>query len=250
MATDRRRLISAGLAAATGLAACQKKAQSARAGADGVLHLFPVENGAVGQPGFSVGLLATRDPAALVLALATLRRQSRFRTDLSFASTNRYKLAYLEPAFKHLAGDPAVKLTSVTAPGFTNWAGRPAAARQAAHASLYRRLVEAIPAAERPGLVVHLARRSSGGVRDGKLQADLQAALGSGATVVLDGARFRDMVELASVVFGAVRYAPTSGRSRVKRRTVEMLKAALSTSSLDAAALNASGRLTTSSMAL
>lgn len=255
MPTDRRRFFATGLAAAAGLSACQKKtdAASRRDGppvATGALHVFPVENGMLGQAGFSVGLLATRDPAAEVLALATLRRQTKFRTDLSFASTNKWKLAYLEPAFKHLANRRDVRLASVSASGFADWARQPDAKQLAAYFALYHRLFEAIPATDRAGMVVHLARRSSGGARDAKLQADLKTLLGPGASVVLDGERFKDVIELASVVFGAVRYAPTPGRSKTKRRTVDLLRTALGVPRLDAASLNASGRLTTSSMAL
>lgn len=255
MATDRRRFFASGLAAVTGLAACQKKkAHPARPGvapgAAGPLHVFPVENGQLGQPGFSVGMLATRDPAAQVLALATLRRQTKFRTDLSFASTNKWKLAYLEPAFRHLVDSPDLKLASVTATAFADWAHQPDHEQLSTYFALYHRLFESIPAGERAGMFIHLSRRSSGGARDGRLQADLQTSIGGGATATLDGERFKDLGELASTVFGAMRYAGGPGHSKTKRRTVELLKAALKVARLDAAAINAGGRIAMSSMAV
>ena len=255
MATDRRRFFASGLVAATGLAACSKKtAPGATTGATtpptGPLHVFVVENGALGQAGFSVSLLATRDPAAQVLALATLRRQTKFRTDLSFASTNRWKLKYLEPAFAHLAATADLKPRMVTAAGFAGWDRQTDAKQRSAWFALYHRLFESIPAAERNGMFVHLSRRSTGGNRDSRLVADLQATLGQGVTVSLDGARFKDLMDLASVVFGTVRYAAGTGRSKTKRRTVDLLKAALKVPRLDAASLNAGGKLAVATMAL
>jgi hypothetical protein len=184
-----------------------------------------------------------------VLALATLRRQTKFRTDLSFASTNKWKLAYLDPAFRRMAESPDLKLAAVTASGFADWSRQPDHKQLSTYFAMYHRLFEAIPAPERAGLVVHLSRRSSGGARDARLQADLQTALDH-ATVTLDGERFKDLVELGSVVFGAVRYAAGPARSHTKGRTVELLKSSLKAPRLDAASLNAGGRLTLSSMAL
>lgn len=257
MATDRRRFFASGLAAAaaSGLAACSKKkapgaATGAAAAPSGPLHVFVVENGTLGQAGFSVGLLATRDPAAQALALATLRRQTKFRTDLSFASTNRWKLKYLEPAFRHLAETADLKPRMVTATGFAAWDRQTEAKQLASWFALYHRLFESIPAAERAGMVVHLSRRSTGGNRDSRLVADLQARLGRGVTVSLDGARFKDLMELAGVVFGSVRYAGGTGRSKTKRRTVDLLQTALKVPRLDAASLNAGGKLAVSAMTL
>jgi hypothetical protein len=245
MATDRRRFFALGLAAGgvAALPACKKNEAKGPAGPTtlaGPLHAFVVENGLPGQPGFSVGMLATRDPAAQVLALSTIRRQSKFRTDLDFASTNRWKLVFLKPAFEHLASSPDLKGAVVTASGFADWARKAAAQQQAAHFAVYRKLFEGLSPADRSGLFVHLSPRSSGGRRDNKLLSDLQTSLGQGITVTLDGDRFRDLPQLASVLFGSIRYA---GRSKTKRRGVELLKAALKVSTLDAAALNAGGKL-------
>jgi hypothetical protein len=253
MATDRRRFFAAGLAAASGLSACGKKPDAAPAGqavASGPVHVFLVENGQLGQAGFSVGLLATRDPAGQVLALATLRRRTKFRTDLAFASTNRWKLAYLEPAFRHLAESRDPVLASVVASRFADWTRQAEPRQLSLYFALYQRLLESVPAADRAGMVVHLTRRSSKGARDGRLQAALQTQFGPRASVALDGARFKDLVELAATVFGSIRYAAGPGRSRTKRRTVELLAAALKVPRLDLAALNAGGRISTSSMAL
>lgn len=251
MATDRRRFFALGLAASgvAALEACKKneaKGPGGQLAPTGPLHAFVVENGTPGQPGFSVGMLATRDPAAQVLALSTIRRTTKFRTDLDFASTNRWKLLFLKPAFEHLAASPDLKGAMVTATGFAGWAKKAAAQQQAAHFAVYRRLFEGLGPADRSGLFVHLSPRSSGGRRDNKLLAELQTALGQGITVTLDGDRFRDLPQLASVVFGSVRY---TGRSKTKRKGVELLKAALKLSSLDAAALNAGGKLAAQALA-
>lgn len=248
MATDRRRFFAAGLAAgAAALAACgKKKAGAEPAGpgrATGPLHAFVVENGQPGQAGFSVGMLVTRDPAAQVLALAGIRRRTKFRTELEFASTNRFKLTFLKPAFDHLAAGPDLKGYLVAATGFAGWAGKSAAERQAAYAAVHRALMHSLAPADRAGLFVHLSPRSSAGRRDGRLIAALQTGLGQGATVSLDGDRFRDLPDLASVVFGSIRYAAGPMRSKTKRRGVELLKAALKVARLDAAALNGQGKL-------
>ena len=52
------------------------------------------------------------------------------------------------------------------------------------------------------------------------------------------------------MVFGTVRYAAGPGRSKTKRRTVELLKAALKVPRLDAASLNAGGKLAVATMTL
>lgn len=248
MATDRRRFFAGGLAAgAAALSACGKKKAETGPGSPGQptgpLHAFLVENGQPGQAGFSVGMLVTRDPAGQIRALTELRRRTRFRTGLEFASTNRFKLAFLEPAFAHLAAGRDLRGRMVTATGFAGWAGKSAADRLAAHAAAYRALLDGLVPAERAGLFVHLSPRSSAGRRDAKLAAALQAGLGRGATVSLDGDRFRDLPQLASVVFGTVRYATGPMRSKTKRRGVELLKAALKLPRLDAAALNGQGKL-------
>ena len=252
MATDRRRFFAAGLAAAT-LGACGKKKADAKANpsgqAAGPLHAFVVENGQPGQAGFTVGMLVTRDPAAQVLALANIRRQTKFRTELEFASTNRFKLNFLKPAFEHLAASPDLKGYMVTATGFAGWAAKSAAERQAAHLAAYRALMHSLPAADRAGLFVHLSPRSSAGRGDGKLQGELQTGLGQGATVSLDGDRFRDLPQLASVVFGSVRYAAGQMRSKTRRKAVELLKAALKVPRLDAASLNAGRKVAATSAA-
>jgi len=251
MATDRRRFFAGGLAATAALAACGKKKVAAGPGQPGQptgpLHAFLVENGQPGQSGFSVGLLATRDPAAQVLALANIRRQTKFRTELEFASTNRFKLAFLKPAFAHLAASPDLKGAVVAASTFAGWAAKSDAEQQAAHLAVYRALLHGLSQTDRTGMFVHLSPRSSGGRRDARLLAGLQTGLGQGATVSLDGDRFRDLPQLASVVFGSVRYAAGPMRSKTKRRTVDLLKAALSLSRLDAAALAAGGKIAAAS---
>jgi len=255
MATDRRRFFASGLAAAgaAALSACGKKKADAKADPPGQptgpLHAFLVENGLPGQTGFSVGLLATRDPAAQVLALANIRRQTKFRTELEFASTNRFKLAFLKPAFDHFAASRDLKAAQVTATEFAGWAGKSDADRQAAYLAAYRALLHLLPEADRAGMFVHLAARSSGGRRDAKLAAGLQTGIGQGATVSLDGERFRDLPQLASVLFGSIRYAAGPMRSKTKRRTVELLKAALKAPALDAASLTAGGRIAAASQA-
>jgi len=256
MATDRRRLFAAGLAAAgaAALPACgKKKADAGTTGQPGQprgpLHAFVVENGEPGQAGFIVGMLVTRDPAAQVLALANIRRQTKFRTELTNASTNRFKLAFLEPAFEHLAASPDLKGYMVAATGFADWAGRSAADRHAAHLAAYRALLHGLPAGDRTGLFVHLSPRSSGGRGDAKLRGELQTGLGQGATVSLDGGRFRDLPQLASVVFGSVRYAAGRMRSKTRRKAAEMLRAALKVGRLDTGSLAASGKIAAASAA-
>lgn len=248
MATDRRRFFASGLAAGgmVALAACGKKKTSPAVQPGqptGPLHAFVVENGQPGQAGFTVGLLATRDPAAQVLALANIRRRTKFRTELEFASTNRWKLVFLKPAFEHLAASPDLKAAMVTASGFAGWAGKSDADKQAAYLAVYRTLMNGLPPADRAGLFVHLSPRSSGAKRDGKLLSGLQAGLGQGATVTLDGHRFRDLPQFASVVFGSVRYAAGPARSKTKRKGVELLKSALKVPRLDVAALGAGGKI-------
>lgn len=251
MATDRRRFFAGGLAAgAAALSACGKKKTAAAPGTpgqpSGPLHAFLVENGQPGQAGFAVGMLLTSDPAGQVRALTEIRRRTRFRTELEFASTNRFKLAFLAPAFAHLAASPDLRGRMVRATGFAGWAARAAADRLAAHLAVYRALLDGLAAAAPAGLFVHLSPRSSAGRRDGKLVSALQAALGRGVTVSLDGARFRDLPQLASVVFGSVRYAAGPMRSKTKRRGVELLQAALKVPRLDAAALTAQGKIAAS----
>jgi len=252
MATDRRRFFASGLAAgAAALTACGKKPDAkAPAGQPaGPVHAFVVEHGQPGQAGFAVGLLATRDPAAEVRALAEIRRRTRFRTDLDFGSTNRWKLGFLGPAFDRFAAGTGLKGWMVTASGFADWAAKPAAERMAAYAAVHRALIDRLPAADRAGLFLHLSPHSSGGRRDGKLLAALQSGLGQGATVTLDGDRFRDLPQFASVLFGSVRYAAGPMRSKTKRRTVELLKAALKVGALDAAALAKTGKVIASTAA-
>ena len=245
---DRRQFLGATAAAST-LPALAPKAR-----ASGLRHFFLVENGTPNTQGYHVSMLSARHVTRHLSALTAMRRRTNYLQELTFASTNKWKVPYVKQAVAYLAATPDLRGHTVRVETFTNWHQKSPDARRELYFGIYHRLFETAAIGQSPRAAVHLLARSTDD-RDHRLAADLRAHLGPGAQVTLGDSRYKELNALAAVVFGTIKTeldmkGAATGVSKVKLEIRDILRSAVRVPNLGLDQLAHSGKFAVATMAL
>ena len=246
---DRREFLGATAAVST------LSGVAPRAGASPVRHFFVVENGTPNTQGYHVSMLSAQHASRHLAALTTMRRRTNYLQELTFASTNKWKVPYVKQAIAYLAATPDLRAHTVRVETFTNWHQKSPDDRRALYFGIYHRLFDTAAGTGRsPQAAVHLLARSTDD-RDHRLVADLKAHLGPGTQVTLGAGRYKELNALAAVVFGAIKTeldlkGADAGVSKVKLEIRDILRAAVRVPSLNLEQLGRSGKFAVATLAL
>jgi len=247
---DRREFLGATAAVSTLTSA----GVAPKAAAGPVRHFFVVENGTPNTQGFHVSMLSCAHATKHLAVLATMRKRTNYLQELTYPSTDRWKVPYVKRALDYLVASPDLTGHTVRVETFTNWHQKSADDRRALYFSIYHRLFETADAGKSPRAAVHLLARSTDN-RDHQLAADLRGHLGAATKVTLGDDRYNELAAVASVVFGTIKTeidmkGSDTGVSKVKLKIRDILRSAVRVPILDLEQLASSGKFAVASMSL
>lgn len=247
---DRRQFLGATAAVST----LSPASVGPRAGAGAVRHFFLVENGTPNTQGYHVSMLSAQHVTRHLAALTAIRRRTNYLQDLTYSSTDRWKVPYVRQAVAYVAATPDLTGHTVRVETFTNWHQKSPDVRRDLYFGIYHRLFETTGTGSSPRAAVHLLARSTDD-RDHRLAADLKAHLGPGTQVTLGGGRYKELTALASVVFGTIKTeldlkGVDTGVSKVKLEIRDILRSAVRVPNLGLEQLAHSGKFAVATLAL